>query len=180
MSLKSLSVVFGVMLAVGCGDSGTGGAGGGTAGGDTGGNPGTGGTPGTGGEPAGAGPEGGSGDGGSPGEGGSGGAPGADLQFNGTGFNPHNGQNLYVQVRDAADAVVADDMVNVSNGTFTFTFTGVSAAGGVIDYYADVNGDNACTNAGEPDHVWREDIPANNVLDVVHNTDFSQIACDGF
>ncbi|MBL8742760.1 MAG: hypothetical protein JNK04_16745, partial [Myxococcales bacterium] len=121
-----------------CGDSGTGGSGGGSnGGGDTGGNPGTGGTPDTGGSPEGGAPEGGAPAGGSPGEGGAGGgASSFNLSFDGSGFAPHNDQNLYVQVLDAGGNVVASDMAVVSGGTFSFDFTNVDAEGGSVDYYA--------------------------------------------
>ncbi len=172
-----------MLAAVACGDdTGTGGTGGSGAS-NTGGTN-EGGTPVTGG--------GGSGQGGSTGgnnagggntggtnEGGAGGGGSAfNLNFDGSGFNPHNGQNLYVQVRNAAGDVVASDMTTVQGGTFTFTFNSVEAEGGNVDYYADVNGNNAC-NFGT-DHVWREAIPASHDLAVTHNTNFNQDACDGF
>jgi hypothetical protein len=122
------------------------------------------------------------GGGGSVADGGGGGGAGFTLQFDGTGYGPHNGEVLHVIVRNAAGAEVdSGDTAAIAGGNFSITFDNVDAEGGNVDYYVDLNDDNTCgPTAGKPDHVWRDPIPASHTLAVTHNTNFSQVACDGF
>jgi hypothetical protein len=114
------------------------------------------------------------------GDGGGGGA-GFNVQINGSGYAPHNGEVVYIIIRDAAEAeLAAGESAAIAGGNFTFTFEDAPATATIIDYYVDLNDDMTCTTAGQPDHVWRDPIPANGVVDVTHDTDFSQEACDGF
>ncbi|NUP10150.1 MAG: hypothetical protein HOW73_29215 [Polyangiaceae bacterium] len=182
-SMRFLSVMFAGAIAFGgvaCGDdTGTGANGGGPAGGsDQGGGGGTGGTPVEGG---------GGGTGGTPVEGGGGAAEGGagggaesfNLEFSGTGF-PHDDQTLYVSVRDANGTEVAADSAVVAGGAFSFTFENIAAEGGTVDYYADGGEVGVCeAPSAAGDHAWRKDIPANHVLEVAHDGNWTDV-CASF
>lgn len=108
-----------------------------------------------------------------------------DLTFSGTGFAPHEGQELSAALVDVStDAVVATDSAVVTGGAFSFIWAGALAEGGTyrIDYYADFNGNGTC-DAPPQDHVWSVAVPAftgDTTVDVTHNTDFVAAACASF
>lgn len=106
-----------------------------------------------------------------------------DLTFDGVSYAPHNGDDLYLAVVRTDDSeVLATDMVNISGGEFSFSWTDILEEGTAyhIDFYADTDDNGTC---GGADHIWREVIPA--VTDDVtvvntHGIIFEPLACDSF
>lgn len=116
-------------------------------------------------------------------------APGFNLIFSGSGYNPHTGQTIRVKVfKDPGGTKVAEDSVlEPTDGTFSFTFANVLEQGTAynLDYFADsdvgpgsgTDGNGSCDSPPK-DHAWRVPIPAvTGDVDQaeVHNTNFTDV-----
>jgi len=106
-----------------------------------------------------------------------------NLTFNGVSFDPHNGDDLYVAVVRSDDSqVLATDMITLSGGQFSFSWTDILEEGKAyhIDFYADTDASGTC---GGADHIWRESIPtvADDVSVIyTHGIVFEPLACESF
>lgn len=107
-----------------------------------------------------------------------------DLHLEGTGFQPHEGQNLVVVV-DASDSStpVGTGKDRILNGAFAFDWPDLLTEGKTytVDYFADVDDDGACDP--DTDAVWRRELRsvAGRVsLSVIHDEDYAPEACESF
>lgn len=106
-----------------------------------------------------------------------------DLIFTGTGFDPHNGQEMHMAVVDTrSNEAVEKDSTEVKNGTFSFTVSDVVQRGYSyrVAYFVDMNGDGKCD---QNDHAWVDTVDAVSdqvTLSVTHDTDFDFSQCPVF
>ena len=108
-----------------------------------------------------------------------------DLHFAGTGFAEHDGQTLHAGlVEQGVMGLAWEGSAVVQNGSFTIDGPGAlkKGVGYLLNYYADVNGNQAC----EPtptDHVWRTSLsPVSDHVFLVatHDAPMSNLGCSGF
>lgn len=103
-----------------------------------------------------------------------------DLTFDGNGYNAHSGQTMTAAVVDAGGAVVAGPSeTTVSDGAFSFTWSGALASGSSyrVQLYADHNGNGLC-NTPPTDHSWEVSlgsVQGNGAVTESHNTDFAYV-----
>jgi hypothetical protein len=108
-----------------------------------------------------------------------------DLTFSGSGFSPHEGQDLGAAlVETGSGSIVSSGEMVVTGGSFSFVWMDALQEGMSyrIDYYADFNSNGVC-DAPPTDHVWSEPVPAftgDTVVSVGHTTDFVPAACGSF
>jgi hypothetical protein len=103
------------------------------------------------------------------------------LTVNGTGFQPHQGMPLFLAVVDANNTRVAGPIRQVvpASGAVTFNFPTALVQGRAytVQYFADLNQNNAC-DPPAADHAWSVAVPAVTApvtLPVAHNTTFVNV-----
>ena len=114
-----------------------------------------------------------------------GGMTGFDLTFEGTGYNPHDGQDIWFVLKEAGTytqvgtlrTTMTDGAGNINETWAGVLQPGVSYA---LFWVADLDGDGACTPPGG-DHGRSVPISAVSgdvVLQETHNTNFDPNVCD--
>lgn len=108
-----------------------------------------------------------------------------DLVFSGSGYTPHDGQDIWFALWDDANssnAVATRTTATDGSGNLSETFTGVLVAGHSYTLYwaADLNGNGAC-NTPPADHGWSLAIAsvsgtANEMYN--HDTNFDTTVCN--
>ena len=107
------------------------------------------------------------------------------LTFEGSGYNPHDGNLLRAALVDLStgNVVKTEDTV-IENGAFQFVWADVLEDGGdyKLYYFADKSGNGEC-NAPPVDHGWSlvlSNIQGDRTVSEVHNLNFDPNVCDPF
>jgi hypothetical protein len=105
-----------------------------------------------------------------------------DINVIFTEFTPHIGQMLGLYVKDSATGdIIADTLIDtISAADFTVTFNNIAEPGKdyIVGIFADYN-ENGIYDVPPEDHAWQFviiDADSDQVLNLVHNTDFTDIA----
>lgn len=109
-----------------------------------------------------------------------------DLEVSGSGFTPHENDNLYVSVveKTSGKSVAWAALHPATGGTFHWKWRRLLAPGKEysFNYFADVSNDGTCQPA-PADHVWTRGIPAVTgpvaLTDITHDTSFTDV-CSAF
>jgi hypothetical protein len=108
-----------------------------------------------------------------------------DLDFSGTGYEPHDGQLLSVSLRrDSDGAEVGGSSVTVAGGTFNLTIGQAMEPDEAyaLYWYVDFNGNGSC-DPPPTDHGWSTTIPPvtdHVVFEHAHDPNFDTSVCNAF
>ena len=108
-----------------------------------------------------------------------------DLTFAGTGYNPHDGQDVWFMLQEAGTYVDVGTVRTTATdgaGNINEVWTGVLEPGKTYALFwaADLSGDGTCTPP-PGDHGWSVAIPAVSgdvTINETHNTSFDPGVCD--
>ena len=112
------------------------------------------------------------------------GLPTYSFSFQGSEFDPHNDQVLYVAVVERSqDQVLIRDSVTVKDGVFAFEWEDLfeESKDYFLDYYVDMNGNGVCDEP-QTDHSWRvkiDNVNENLSFTDTHHLDFKRV-CHSF
>jgi plastocyanin len=108
-------------------------------------------------------------------------APENTLTINFSGMTPHVGQTLWLSVTDDDSKVEIARLSVTVETSFSLDVPGIEPGHSyTLEMFADHNG-NGSYDAPPVDHAWRieiADVISNEVLDFVHNTNFTDIEWD--
>jgi len=108
-------------------------------------------------------------------------APENTLTINFSGMTPHVGQTLWLSVKDNDSKVEIARLSVTVETSFSIDVPGIEPGQSyTLEMFADHNG-NGSYDAPPVDHAWRieiADVISNEVLDFVHNTNFTDIEWD--
>ncbi len=102
----------------------------------------------------------------------------ANLTINFSSMTPHVGQELYLRIYDMENGTEIDRTHTTVSESFSLDFSNLMEGHNyTVDFFADFNGNGLYDNP-PVDHTWRltvENAAADNSLDFVHNTNFTDI-----
>ena len=95
-----------------------------------------------------------------------------------SGMNPHEGQNLYLALKEKSSGMEIVRIHEVAEPEFSVMVPGIEPGMSYyIDFWADFN-ENGMYDTPPTDHAWRlelDDVDGDTTLMFIHNTDFTDI-----
>lgn len=103
----------------------------------------------------------------------------AKIVINFTGFSPHVGKYFGLRALHLPDSGfwTSKSTSSLSSATFSDSLTVINGSGYLVQFYADMNGNNAY-DAPPTDHAWQiviNNLSADTLINYAHNTNFTDV-----